>query len=147
MTTSAVKNRNTSTPIWLKIIAGNGVVWYLFGLMQFWLGFSMDTEAAIASGEVTAAHGAAIVGTPMVIWIAFAIASGAGVMGAALLLVGSPASATVFAVSLISAAVYYVWVYALSGTGSDRPSEEIIIAAVVVTITLAFLLLSRRMTR
>ncbi len=132
-------------PLWLRIVAIIGVVWYAFGLMQFWLGFSMDTEAAVSAGAITAAHGAAINGTPLLIWIAFAVASAAGLIGSALLFVASPVAKSVFLLSLLSAAVDYAWVYGFSGTGGDRPAEELIIAGVVGAVTLGYWILSRRL--
>ncbi|WP_298857820.1 hypothetical protein [uncultured Sulfitobacter sp.] len=142
---------NTAThahpaPTWIKAAASIGVVWYAFGLFQFWLGFSTDTAAAVDAGKITTAHGAAIDATPLVIWLAFAAASAAGLIGSALLFGGSPAARTLFALSLISAALYYIWIYVISGTGADRPTEEIYVAAMVVAVTLGFNFLSRRMT-
>jgi glucose dehydrogenase len=104
----------------------------------------MDPAAAAASGQITAAHGAEIAGTPAVVWLSYALASGAGLVGAVLLLMGKPAAKIAFGLSLLSAAVFYLWVYGLSGTGSDRPSEEMIIGLVVIAVTSLFFALSRR---
>ena len=147
MNTLASSNVGTKAPLWLKIVAGIGVIWYGYGLLQCWMGFTMDTAAAVGSGAMTAAHAAAIEGTLLLIWIAFALASGAGLFGAVMLFGRSSSAKTAFAISLLSAIVYYLWVYGLSGTGADRPSEETIISVVVVAVTLAFLLLSIRMTK
>ncbi len=106
----------------------------------------MDTAAAVQSGTISAAHGAAIDQTPFAVWIAFALASGAGLVGSVLLFKQSSAAKTVFGLSLLCAAIYYLWVYGISGTGADRPFEEIIIAGVVGAVTLGFFLLSRRIT-
>ncbi|MGB7243713.1 MAG: hypothetical protein WBC93_16720 [Sulfitobacter sp.] len=146
MDTSATMKTSTDAPKWLKIIAIIGIVWYAFGLLQFWLGYSMETLAASEAGAITAAHAAAIDGTPLLIWVAFAVASGAGLLGSILLFAESSNAKLVFALSVVSAAIYYVWVYVISGTGGDRPSEEIFIAVVVVAVTLGLLFLSRRMT-
>lgn len=146
MTAAAMTRNEMKTPIWLRAIAGLGIVWYGFGLLQFWLGYTMDTGAAVYAGLITTEHRAAIDGTPFVIWASFAIASFAGLIGAVFLFAQSVKSKTLFATSLISAALYYSWVYALSGTGADRPSEEMIIAGVVGAVTLGFFLLSRRVT-
>ena len=144
MTSSAIITPASSSPIWLKVAAVFGVVWYAFGLLQFWLGFSMDINAAVEIGAISAAHGAAIATTPGLIWLTFAIASLAGLIGSILLFARSARAKTAFAVSLLSAAIYYAWIYGLSGSGADRPSEEGVIACVVGGVTLAFLLLSRR---
>lgn len=132
------------TPTWLKATASLGVLWYAFGLMQWALGITMDIPAAIASGTITEAHGAAITATPLLAWAAYFLASSAGLAGAALLFVGNPLAKPAFALSLASAGAYYLWIYALSGTATARPSEEGIIAMVVLAVTLAFTLISRR---
>lgn len=131
-------------PTWLRLIAVIGVVWYAFGLAQFWFAFSMNTQLAISSGEISAAHGTAIDATPLLIWITFAIASAAGLIGSFYLFLASSNAKQVFALSLASAALYYLWVYVLSGTGAGRPSEELVIAGVVGAVTFGFYLLSRR---
>lgn len=132
-------------PRWAMIAGALGAIWYAFGLMQFWLGFSTDTAAAVASGAMTDAHAAAVAGTPLLVWGAFALASGLGLLGSIALLRGAPMAATFFAASLVCAVAYYLWVYGLSGTGAVRPSEEIIIALVVVAVTAGFAFFSRKL--
>jgi hypothetical protein len=146
MAGSELIQTRTNASLGVKIIAAIGVVWYAFGLLQFWLAYSMDTSQSVAGGEITQSHAAAIDGTPIFIWLAFAIASGAGLLGSAFLFRGASAAKSLFAISLVSAAIYYGWVYVISGTASARPSEELIIAGVVLTVTLGFLVLSRRVT-
>ena len=133
-----------STPIWLKAAAALGVVWYAFGLLQMCLGFTLDTASAVELGAITSDHREAIDATPMIIWLSFALASGAGLVGAVLLFAGSRNAFKIFTLSLASAAVYYIWVYGLSGTGSARPSEEAGIAVFVVAVTLGFTWLATR---
>mmetsp|Transcript_22991 Transcript_22991/g.38812 ORF Transcript_22991/g.38812 Transcript_22991/m.38812 type:complete len:147 (+) Transcript_22991:623-1063(+) len=146
MTTYAMDMERVGAPMWLKVAGAVGVIWYAFGLLQFWLGFSMNVGAAVEAGAISAAHGAAITGTPGLIWLAFAVASAAGLVGSALLIGGSAMSKLMFGLSLVSAAIYYAWVYGISGTGADRPAEELIIGGVVGAVTLGFFLLSRRVT-
>ena len=146
MNTSTTLKAEPSTSQWLKVVAGIGAIWYAFGLLQFWLAYSLDPNAAVEAGDITAAHGAAITTTPMVVWLCFAIASAAGLVGSILLFGRSTTTKLAFGISLASAAIYYAWVYVLSGTGADRPSEELIIAAVVGAVTLAFFALSLKKT-
>lgn len=146
MSMSGTMDRTQVRAKWVTVAAAVAVVWYAFGLLQFWLGYTVDTAAAVASGAMTPAHAAAVDGTPFGVWLAFALASGAGVVGAVLLAVGSPRAALVFAVSAVSALAYYAWVYGISGTGGDRPAQELVIGVVVVGVTLGFLALSRRAT-
>jgi len=68
MTTTMMMREENKVPLWLRIVAVIGVVWYAFGLMQFWFGFSMDTAAAVDAGVITANHRAAIDVTPALIW-------------------------------------------------------------------------------
>ncbi len=146
MNTTTTLKAEPSTSQWLKVVAGIGAIWYAFGLLQFWLAFSLDPNAAVAAGDITAAHGAAIAATPMFAWLCFAVASGAGLIGSILLFSRSTTTKIAFGISLASAVIYYAWVYGLSGTGGDRPSEELIIAVVVGVVTLAFFLLSLKKT-
>ncbi len=147
MNTSIAMNGRDASPAWIKLAAGLGALWYAFGLLQFWLAFSVDTAAAVAADHMTAAHAAAIDGTPFLIWVAFALASFAGLVGAFALFGPVARAKMAFSISLVSALVYYAWVYGLSGTGSDRPAEETIIAAVVLAVTAGFTLLSTRLAR
>ncbi len=147
MDTMMHERMDNAVPLWQRIVAGTGVIWYAFGLYQFWLGFSMDTPEAVSAGIITPAHAAAIEGTPFLIWLAFAMASGTGLAGAVLLFKGSAFAKTAFAVSLVSAAIYYGWIYFLSDNGAGRPFEETIIAMVVGTVTLFFFLLSAHKSR
>ncbi|GEM_PF-2645908 len=128
----------------IKIAAIIGIVWYAFGLLQFWLAYSLDTSAAVSAGEITTAHGAALSGTPALIWLSFAVASLAGLIGSILLALGLATAVMSYGISLIAAVIYYAWVYGLSGTGADRPQEEIYIAIVVVAVTAAFFFISKR---
>ena len=51
------------------------------------------------------------------------------------------------AVSLVSAVLFYLWVYAISGTGNARPAIESFIAIVVVSVTTAYLMLANSRAR
>lgn len=133
----------SSTPNWLCIVSAIGVIWYIFGFVQFVLGVTMDVPAAVTSGAITKAHGAAITATPALVWAAYAAACLLGIAGAIQLFRGQSA-AILFALSLVSAVIYFGWVHILSGTGADRPPEEPIIAIVVIVVTAVFAALSLR---
>lgn len=147
MASATTMNAPAGAPTWRMVVAGLGVVWYAFGLLQFWLGFSMDTAATVAAGGMTAAHAAAVDATPLVIWAAFAIASTAGLIGALLLFGSATGAKRAFTVSIMSAVVYFGWIYGISGTGADRPSEESIVALIVLSVTAGFTILSYRVVR
>lgn len=135
-----------ATPIWLRIVAVVGIIWYAFGLLQFWLGYSMDINAAVSAGQITSAHGEAIAATPILVWLAFALASLCGLIGSFFLFSKNVKATSAFAISLISALIYYAWVYGISGTASARPTEEIYIAITVLLVTFIFLILSRKLS-
>ena len=121
-----------------------GAVWYAFGLLQFWLAFTMDPSAELANGAMTQAHAAAVADTPGGIWAAFALASFAGLVGSVLLFRRSGLATLVFGVSLACALIYYGWIYGISATGWNRPMEEMVIGIVVVLVTFGFFNLSLR---
>ena len=133
-----------TTPLWLKALSAVVVAWYAFGLFQCWLGYTTDPMAVANAGTITQAHAQAIAQTPILVWLFYALASGAGLIGTLLLIAGQSVARTAFAVSLMSAAAFYLWVYGLSGTGADRPFEEMIIGAMVLCVTSLFFALSRR---
>lgn len=145
---TGISPKGGAVPVWARILGALGVIWYGFGLMQMWLGFTLDVQGAVAAGTMSAEHGAAVAGTPMLIWLAFALASGAGLAGAALVFAGRwPMAAALFKLSLVMGVIYYVWVYALSGTGGARPTEELFIAAMVLGVTSGFAWLTARKAR
>lgn len=138
------ENIAAPVPLWTRIAAGAGVVWYAFGLLQMWLGLTLDVDTAIASGEMTAAHAAAVSATPGFVWGLFALASAAGLLGALLMVFARSMAFHCFAVSFGAALAYYAWSYVFAGTASARPAEEAVITVVVVAVTGAMLWLARK---
>jgi len=110
---SATANSSTATRFnWLTILATLGAIWYFFGLVQFWLAYTMDPSAAAAAGTITQDHADALATTPMFVWVFFASASGMGLLGAIQLLRRAKSAALIFALSLASAVSYYTWIFA-----------------------------------
>lgn len=137
-----------AVPVWARIVGALGALWYGFGLLQMWLGVTLDTTAAVASGAMSVAQAAAVDQTPALVWLAFALASGAGLVGAAFVWGARwSAAAAFFKLSLLMASLYYAWVYLISGTGAARPSEELVIAGVVLGVTAVFALIATRLSR
>ena len=116
MTTAAIPN-------WTRIVAPIAALWYAFGLSQAIMAFTADTAAA-----------------PMVIWVAYFLACGAGIVASAALFFSSARAFTIFAISLVSAVVFYIWLF---GFGAPLP-EDYGIGAMVLGVTLTLTLLSRR---
>jgi len=145
--TDTRNNNLIAQPIWLRTIAAIGVLWFLFGFSQFVKNVTMDVASAVAKGAITEAHGAAITATPALIWVAYFIACLAGLIGAVQLFRGHASAIMLFVLSLVLDVIYFGWIRFLSGAASDRPAEAGIIAIVVISITVAFTLLSLRRFR
>ena len=113
----------TTFPRWTRIAAPIGAIWYAFGLSQAIMGYVADPAAA-----------------PILIWFAYALACVAGIVGSAALYFAPARAFAAFLLSLISAAVFYVWLF---GFGAPLP-EDYGIGAMVIGVTLALTLLTRR---
>lgn len=112
-----------SFPRWTQIAAPIAALWYAFGLSQAIAGYMSDAAAA-----------------PVFVWIAYFLACIAGLIGAAALFFVPTRAFAVFAVSLVSAAVYYIWLF---GFGAPL-AEDYGIGAMVIGVTLMLTVLSRR---
>lgn len=139
----AANETHSTSPVWLRIVSVLGLLWYLFGLSQFSKNVLMDVPAAVATGEISQAHGMAITATPFYIWVAYFAACILGVLGAIQLFRSHSSAFKLFLMSLILDVIYFGWFYA-SGTASARPTEAGPIAALVITIALVFTFLSWR---
>lgn len=144
---TSTSSSTPSTAMWVKVAAVFGIIWYAFGLFQFWSGYSLDIPAAVESGAISPEYGAAVADTPLIVWIGFALASLAGLIGSVQILRRSNSAQLSFIVSLIALAVYFGWNYIVSGTAADRPFADLIVTGVVTLVTLAFFALSLRVAK
>lgn len=106
-----------------RIIGLIAAIWYAFGLFQCLSAWQAMGAAA-----------------PLWVWIAFALASTLGLIGAGMFAAGQRAAAALFGLSLISALVYFGWLFT---RGTPAP-EDAPIAAMVLLITAGMLWLSKR---
>lgn len=113
----------TVFPHWTRIVPPAAGLWYAFGLSQCILAVAADANAA-----------------PMAIWLIYALACVAGILGSAALAFAPAQASKAFAVSLLAAGTYFGWLFAF---GQPRP-EEYGIGAVVLLVTLVLLITSRR---
>lgn len=109
--------------MWTRIVAPIAGLWYAFGLSQAVMGYLADAAAA-----------------PMLIWVAYAVACGAGIVGAAALFFNPAKASAAFAVSLVAAVIYFGWLY----TFGTPAGEDYGIGAMVMGITLILMLVTRR---
>lgn len=110
-------------PRWIRFVAPLAALWYTFGLSQAVIGFLADAASA-----------------PLLIWLAYAGACAAGIVGAAALRFQPSRAFPAFAVSLFTAITYFGWLFAF-GSVSD---EDYGIGMMVIGVTLFLTLLSRR---
>lgn len=108
---------------WPQFVGPIAAIWYAFGLYQCWMAFSTMGDTA-----------------PGWVWAAFALASGAGLAGALALFTNNRIAVPIFALSLVSAVIYYVWLYAF-GTPN---SEDLPITIMVLAVTTVLLFVSKR---
>ena len=111
-------------PRWPRLAAPLAGLWYAFGLSQCIMAFMADASVA-----------------PALIWLAYAAACTFGLFGAVALAFAPARAALLFVISLVSALVFYGWLF---GLGSPLPQDYGIGAAVLIVTTL-LLLLSRRL--
>lgn len=114
-----------SMPRWPRLCAPVAAIWYAFGLSQCILGFLAMSDAA-----------------PMVIWIAYASACLLGIVGSAALFFTPTRAAMLFAISLVAALIYYVWLFTLGVPAG----EDYAVAGMVIGVTLVLTLAARRLS-
>ena len=112
-----------SFPRWTRSVAPLAALWYTFGLSQAIIGFVADAAAA-----------------PLPIWLAYAVACAAGIVGAAALWFQPSRAFPAFAVSLVAAITYFGWLFAFGAVSG----EDYGIGMMVIGVTLLLTLLSRR---
>lgn len=110
-------------PRWTRIVAPIAALWYAFGLSQAVLGYLTNAASA-----------------PLLIWAAYALACAAGIIGAAALWFQPQSSARAFVLSLISAVIYFGWLFSFGAASG----EDYGIGAMVIGVTFALTLASRR---
>jgi hypothetical protein len=121
----------TGAPGWLRIVAGLGLLWNLYGVYEYLM------TVGVVSGANAAAAGA------MPAWAtgAFALAVFGGALGCVGLLMLKRWSKLLLILSLLCVIALDVWSFALSGAGASMPPAEmgVTAAVLVVAILLAWL--------
>lgn len=122
------------TPRFFVIIAIILLLWNLMGVAAFIMQYSADLTELAKTDPVTAQAFATM---PNWVWMIYAVAVGAGAIGALLLLLRKAAAASLFLVSLIAVLVQFGYtllgtdLIAIKGVGAAAfPALIILIAAV-----------------
>jgi hypothetical protein len=117
------------SPIWIKAVAGLGVVWNAYGLYQYVGSFRQTQESLMAAG-MTAAQAELYLSLPIWMTVVFGIGVIGGLVGSVTLLMGRAISVRIFAVSFVG----YVMLFAgdaYFGVFNNIPSQLAILAVVV----------------
>lgn len=132
---------NQQLPKWFWIVAGLGLAWNIFGVVQF-LGTFGATRDSLMRGGMTPVQAELYAQLPLWMTASFAIGVFCGVAGSLLLLVHRRAAVPVFGASLLAYCVLYIGditqgVFAAFGT----PQVAILTTVVLIAIALLWLAL------
>ena len=141
MTISDSAASKPNRPTWFWIVAGLGLAWNVFGLVQF-AGSLTSTPDSLMEAGMTAEQAAVMKGYPIWMTIAFAIGTLGGTIGCCLLLLRSKYSIPVFWISLVAYVVLYIGDFT-EGVFAALGPPQVIILTIVVVIAGALLPLSR----
>jgi hypothetical protein len=141
MTNTATKAK---LPTWFWIIAGLGLAWNIFGVVQFLSTFNGTLESLIRNG-LTSEQAKLYLSLPSWMTASFAIGVFGGVIGSILLLMRKKLSVSVFLLSLAGYIVLYIGditegVFKVFGT------PQAVILTSVVLIAASLLWFSRSFT-
>jgi len=118
-------------PGWLRVVAGLGLLWNLYGVYQYLMTVGMIGGAAEAAADATPA------------WVkgAFAVAVFGGALGCLGLLMLRRWSKLLLLLSLLAVLAMDAWIFLISGLAGDMPPAElaVTVAVVVLAILLAWL--------
>lgn len=106
-----------------RLVPSIAGLWYAFGLAQCILAVAANAGSA-----------------PMAIWLIYALACVAGILGSAALAFAPAQAPRAFGLSALAAGTYFGWLFTM---GQPQP-EEYVIGAVVLLITLGLFAYSRR---
>jgi hypothetical protein len=141
MSTVPVNPASTRAPLSRIAVSLGGIVWNLFGAIQF-AGSVRATEASLVASGLTAEQAAVMTGYPGWMTLAFAIGVFGGLAGSALLLLRRGAAMPVLAASL--AAYVALWIGdAVHGVFAALGAPQIAILTTVVAIAAALFAFSR----
>ena len=122
-----------------------GLLWSLFGAVQFARQTFADREGLIAGG-MTTAQADLYAGLPLWMDAAFGIGTLGGVLGCGLLLAGRRLAVAVLGISLAAYLALYAGDIAL-GVFAAFGAPQVTVLTIVVAVAAALLWLARRMER
>jgi hypothetical protein len=134
--------QSTRVPTWFWVAAALGLVWNLFGAMQFFATAGASVEALMKSG-MTQAQADFYVKLPVWLHAAFAVGVFGGIIGCILLLLRKSSAVIVFLVSLVGYIALFIadaalGVFTVMGTPQVAIlSSVVLIAALLLWMAMA----------
>lgn len=130
-------SKQNQLPIWFWAVAICGLLWNVYGVVQFVLSLQATKESLMATG-LTELQAQTMTTYPAWMTVAFAIGTMGGTVGSLLLVLKRASAKPVFAVSLIAYVVLYIGdvtqgVFAVMGT------PQVVILTTVVAIAAGLL--------
>ena len=129
-------------PRYFIVIAIVLLLWNLMGLAAFAMQYTADLTELAKSDPVTAQAFAAM---PAWVWIAYAIAVGAGTLGAVLLLMKKATAASLFLLSLIAVVVQFGYTFLGTDLLALKGPSVIAFPAFIVVMAIIQLLSARNL--
>lgn len=129
-------------PRYFIVIAIVLLLWNLMGLAAFAMQYTADLTELAKSDPVTAQAFAAM---PAWVWIAYAIAVGAGTLGAVLLLMKKAAAASLFLLSLIAVVVQFGYTFLGTDLLALKGPSVIAFPAFIMVMAVVQLLYARHL--
>lgn len=129
-------------PRYFIVIAIVLLLWNLMGLAAFAMQYTADLTELAKSDPVTAQAFAAM---PAWVWIAYAIAVGAGTLGAVLLLMKKATAASLFLLSLIAVVVQFGYTFLDTDLLALKGPSVIAFPAFIVVMAIIQLLYARNL--
>ncbi len=129
-------------PRYFIVIAIVLLLWNLMGLAAFAMQYTADLTELAKSDPVTAQAFAAM---PAWVWIAYAIAVGAGTLGAVLLLMKKATAASLFLLSLIAVVVQFGYTFLGTDLLAVKGPSVIAFPAFIVVMAIIQLLYARNL--
>ena len=129
-------------PRYFIVIAIVLLLWNLMGLAAFAMQYTADLTELAKSDPVTAQAFAAM---PAWVWIAYAIAVGAGTLGAVLLLMKKATAASLFLLSLIAVVVQFGYTFLGTDLLAVKGPSVFAFPAFIVVMAIIQLLYARNL--
>lgn len=133
MTVSSVTPHSprAGLPLWARGLAGFGVLWSLYGVLQF-ANSSFASADVLMTRGMTPAQAELYAGLPIWMTIVFAVGVFGGVVGSTLLFLGRHQALPVLAASLVGYVALFIGDAALGVFAAFGPSQIAVLTFVVV---------------